>query len=90
MPETMSVVSWIVVGLLTGLLAERLGRSHNFGLVANLVVGIIGALGGGYLARSLDVGVIGLIASNISAWIGAVVLLFVLDLLLGRRPAVRR
>jgi uncharacterized membrane protein YeaQ/YmgE (transglycosylase-associated protein family) len=48
----MSILAWIVVGLLAGWLAERItGRNH--GLLTNLIVGIIGAFVGGFLFTSL-------------------------------------
>ena len=48
----MSIIAWIVVGIIAGWLAERItGRNH--GLLMNLVVGIIGAFVGGFLFSSL-------------------------------------
>jgi uncharacterized membrane protein YeaQ/YmgE (transglycosylase-associated protein family) len=44
----MSIIAWIVVGLIAGWIAEQItGRDDS--LVANLVIGIIGALVGGFL-----------------------------------------
>jgi uncharacterized membrane protein YeaQ/YmgE (transglycosylase-associated protein family) len=48
----MSILAWIVVGIVAGWLAERItGRSH--GLLTNLFVGIIGAFLGGFIFSSL-------------------------------------
>jgi uncharacterized membrane protein YeaQ/YmgE (transglycosylase-associated protein family) len=48
----MSILAWIVVGLIAGWLAERItGRNH--GLLTNLIVGIVGAFVGGFLISSL-------------------------------------
>ena len=48
----MSILAWIVVGIIAGWLAERItGRSH--GLLTNLFVGIIGAFLGGFIFSSL-------------------------------------
>jgi uncharacterized membrane protein YeaQ/YmgE (transglycosylase-associated protein family) len=48
----MSILAWIVVGLIAGWLAERItGRNH--GLLTNLIVGIVGAFVGGFLFSSL-------------------------------------
>jgi uncharacterized membrane protein YeaQ/YmgE (transglycosylase-associated protein family) len=82
-----SILAWIVVGIVAGWLAERLtGRSH--GLLTNLVVGIVGAFVGGFLFSTL----LGFdyqrglnLASILVATVGAVVLLFLLDLVRGRR-----
>jgi uncharacterized membrane protein YeaQ/YmgE (transglycosylase-associated protein family) len=48
----MSIIAWLVVGILAGWLAERItGRNH--GLLTNLIVGIVGAFIGGFLISSL-------------------------------------
>ena len=75
----MSILAWIVVGILAGWLAERVtGRNH--GLLTNLVVGIIGAFIGGFIFSSL----LGFryeegfnLPSIVVATVGAVVLLAV-------------
>jgi uncharacterized membrane protein YeaQ/YmgE (transglycosylase-associated protein family) len=47
-----SILAWIVVGIIAGWLAERItGRNH--GLLTNLVVGIVGAFIGGFIFSSL-------------------------------------
>ena len=48
----MSILAWIVIGIIAGWLAERItGRSH--GLLTNLIVGIVGAFLGGFIFSSL-------------------------------------
>jgi uncharacterized membrane protein YeaQ/YmgE (transglycosylase-associated protein family) len=48
----MSIIAWLVVGILAGWLAERItGRNH--GLLTNLVVGIVGAFIGGFVVSRL-------------------------------------
>jgi uncharacterized membrane protein YeaQ/YmgE (transglycosylase-associated protein family) len=75
----MSILAWIVVGLLAGWLAERItGRNH--GLLMNLIVGIVGAFVGGFLFTSLlgfryEEGLN--LPSIVVATVGAVVLLAV-------------
>jgi uncharacterized membrane protein YeaQ/YmgE (transglycosylase-associated protein family) len=74
---TVSILAWIVVGIVAGWLAERItGRNH--GLLTNLVVGIIGAFLGGFVFSSL----LGFryeegfnLASIVVATVGAVILL---------------
>jgi uncharacterized membrane protein YeaQ/YmgE (transglycosylase-associated protein family) len=52
MEAGMSILAWIVVGIIAGWLAERItGRNH--GLLTNLFVGIIGAIVGGFIFTSL-------------------------------------
>jgi uncharacterized membrane protein YeaQ/YmgE (transglycosylase-associated protein family) len=50
----MSIIAWIVLGLVSGLLANMLipGRRSQ-GLVLTCVIGIVGALGGGWAATKL-------------------------------------
>ena len=51
----MSVVAWIVLGLVGGAAAELIFRSRSAarGLVPSLVVGVLGAVIGGFLAAVL-------------------------------------
>ena len=50
----MGVVSWIVLGLIAGLLARLVvpGR-QNIGCIATLAVGVVGALVGGFVAEAV-------------------------------------
>jgi uncharacterized membrane protein YeaQ/YmgE (transglycosylase-associated protein family) len=83
----MNFISWIVVGIIAGWLAERIaGRNH--GLLMNMIVGIIGSSIGGFLATS----VLGLhfvegfnVATLAVATGGAVLLLMVFGGLRGSR-----
>jgi uncharacterized membrane protein YeaQ/YmgE (transglycosylase-associated protein family) len=83
----MSIIAWLVVGILAGWLAERItGRNH--GLLTNLIVGIVGAFIGGFLISSL----LGFhyaegfnLASIAVATIGAVLLLGILGGFQSRR-----
>ncbi|MCB9602589.1 MAG: GlsB/YeaQ/YmgE family stress response membrane protein [Sandaracinus sp.] len=45
----MSILSWIVLGLLAGLLANLVMRGRGGGFLTNLVLGIVGAFVGGAL-----------------------------------------
>jgi uncharacterized membrane protein YeaQ/YmgE (transglycosylase-associated protein family) len=84
----MSILAWIVVGILAGWLAERItGRNH--GLLTNLVVGIVGAFIGGFVFSSL----LGFryeegfnVPSIVVATVGAIILLAVLGGFRTRRP----
>ena len=50
----MSIIAWLVVGILAGWLAERItGRNH--GLLTNLIVGIVGAFIGGLWSAAFSV-----------------------------------
>ena len=78
----MSLLWFLVVGLIAGWLAGVLVKGGGFGLVGDLVVGVIGALLGGFLFSTFGVSLGGgLIGSIVVATIGAVVLLFLLRLI---------
>ena len=47
----MSVVAWIVLGLISGFIASNVVRSTGQGLLLDIVLGIIGAVVGGFLYR---------------------------------------
>lgn len=55
MPEGMSFIGWIVIGLLAGAISGWfVGTKSVQGCLPTIVVGILGALIGGYLARGLN------------------------------------
>ena len=79
----MGIISWIVLGLVAGLLARAFTPSKGVhGCLPTLVVGIVGALLGGLIATALgaDDGITGFnLWSLLLAVIGAVLLLLVLS-----------
>jgi len=84
----MSILAWIVVGIIAGFLAKVVVPGEGpGGVLGDLVVGVVGAIIGGWIMNSLgDAGATGLnIWSIFVAFVGAVVLLFILRLLTGRR-----
>lgn len=83
----MSILAWIVLGLIAGFIASRLVNKTGSGLVIDLVLGVVGAFVGGYLfTRFGAAGVTGLnLYSILVATVGAVVVLFIYHLVMGRR-----
>src|SRR5574341_1710054 len=77
-----NLLVWIIVGLIAGFLASLVMRTNRRqGLLMDIIVGIIGGLLGGFLLNLLGIGggVTGInIGSIVTAFIGAVVLLFLL------------
>lgn len=76
----MSVISWIIFGLIAGTIANVIDpRPSSGGIVGAILLGIIGALVGGYLANVLlGVDVTGFnLTSFIVAIAGSLLLLFV-------------
>jgi uncharacterized membrane protein YeaQ/YmgE (transglycosylase-associated protein family) len=84
--DLMSIVLWLLVGLIAGWLAGMVVRGAGFGIIGNIIVGIIGALIGGFLFGIFFPGsALGFMGSVIVAFIGAVILL--LNLVTGRRAS---
>ena len=50
----MSVVGWIVLGLIAGFIANRMVNRRGEGIIPDIAVGIFGALIGGWLMAMLD------------------------------------
>jgi uncharacterized membrane protein YeaQ/YmgE (transglycosylase-associated protein family) len=90
----MSIIAWIVLGLVAGLIANMLipGRRSQ-GLILTCVIGIVGALAGGWAATELfHVHTLhGFF--NLSTWVtaivGAAILLLAYHLLTSRRSTGR-
>lgn len=85
----MGLIIWIIVGGIAGWLASIVMKSNVSGsLVTNIIVGILGGFIGGWVLDLIGGGggVTGLnIASILTAFIGAVVLLAVLRFVQRRR-----
>ena len=75
----MSIIGWLVLGLIAGFIASRIVNKAGEGLILDIVLGIIGAFVGGYLFSLFGAGgVTGLnLYSLLVAIIGAIVVLVV-------------
>lgn len=85
----MSLVAWLVIGLIAGWLAGMVMKGGGYGLVGNLVVGVIGALVGGFLATLLFGGdyLQGInLVTLVTALLGSIALIAVVRALPGRSP----
>jgi len=83
----MTLLAWLVVGAIAGFLASVISGSRE-GLVMMVVLGIVGALVGGWVAVDLlkISGVTGVnTTSVIVAVVGALIVIFVVGSLGGRR-----
>lgn len=91
----MSIIGWIVVGLIAGVLARMATGTERRGCLGTLLVGILGAFIGGALfslARGGDTDVVDDfdLGSIFVAFIGAALLLLVLQALEGGSGRGRR
>ena len=74
-----TLVIWIIVGAIAGMLADSVVRGIGVGFVGAIVVGIIGAFIGGWLFSALGVTLgAGIVGEIITAFVGAVVLLLLI------------
>jgi uncharacterized membrane protein YeaQ/YmgE (transglycosylase-associated protein family) len=82
----MDILTWLIVGLVAGVLASIVAGG-GFGLLGDIAIGIAGAFIGGWIFKKLGVDspFSGLAGTIFVAFIGAVVLLFALRLIRGRR-----
>ena len=78
----MDFLTWIIVGLVAGVLASVV-VGKGYGLVADIIIGIVGAFIGGWIFRQMGWGSPfgGLAGTIFIAFIGACVLLVILRLL---------
>lgn len=84
----MNFLVWIVFGALAGWIASMImGTDARQGALGNIVVGIIGAFLGGFIMNALgQPGVSGFnLYSAVVAILGAVVLLWLYKMFVGRR-----
>ncbi len=73
-----SVLVWIIVGGIAGLLADMVVKGIGVGLLGAILIGIVGAFIGGWLFSALGVSLgAGILGSIITAFIGAVILLLI-------------
>jgi uncharacterized membrane protein YeaQ/YmgE (transglycosylase-associated protein family) len=85
----MGIIGWILLGLLAGIIAKAiLPGDDPGGIIVTTLIGIAGALLGGLIARALDLGDPIDEFFDLSTWIaaiiGAIVLLLIYRLVVGR------
>ena len=74
----MSIIAWLILGLIAGFIASKIVNKEGEGLLLNMVIGVVGAELGGWLFRLFGMsGVTGFnVWSLLVAVVGAVILLF--------------
>ena len=86
----MGIIAWIILGAIAGFITNLIMGGKE-GIIATIILGIIGAVVGGWLAGTVlkvaDVTGIN-IESIVVAVIGAVIVVAVYRLVMGRRTAV--
>jgi len=83
----MSIIGWIVLGLISGFIASKIVNKTGEGFILDIVLGVIGAVVGGFLFAQFGAqGVTGFnLYSMFVAVVGAIVVLFIFHAFAGRR-----
>jgi uncharacterized membrane protein YeaQ/YmgE (transglycosylase-associated protein family) len=83
----MGILSWLILGLIAGFIGSKIVNHTGSGIIMDIVLGVVGAFVGGFLFSMFGAGgVTGLnLYSALVAIVGAVVVLFVYHMLIGRR-----
>ncbi len=83
----MSILAWLVLGLIAGFIGSKIVNRSGEGLVLDIVLGVVGAVVGGFLFNTFGAaGVTGLnLYSLLVAVFGAVVVLVLYHMLFRRR-----
>jgi len=69
-------VSWVVVGLLAGLLAGIVMKDGGYGLIGDLLLGLVGSVAAGWIFWALGVSAGGgLFPTVFVAFVGAIVVI---------------
>ena len=87
----MGILGWILFGLIVGALAKLVmpGRDPG-GIIVTMLLGIAGAVLGGFVGRAAGLYREGEPAGFFMAFLGAVVLLVLYRMMVGRRSTVTR
>lgn len=84
----MGILTWIILGLIAGVLAKLIMPGNDpGGFIITILLGIAGALVGGFIASAVGFGSVSgfNLWSIIIAILGAVLLLWIYRLIMGRR-----
>ena len=82
----MSFIYMIIMGLIVGVIARFIKPGADaMGWILTIVLGVVGALVGGFLAGMLGLDARGGFTGLIFSVIGAIVVLFVYELVTGKR-----
>jgi uncharacterized membrane protein YeaQ/YmgE (transglycosylase-associated protein family) len=83
----MSIIGWILLGLISGFIASKIVNKSGEGFFLDIILGIVGAIVGGFIFTAVGAsGITGFnIYSMVVAVIGAIVVLVIYHAVAGRR-----
>ena len=75
----MSIIGWMLVGLISGIIASRVVHKEGRGIIPDIILGIVGASLGGLLFKELAAEAVmrPSLYSIVVAIVGAILVLFV-------------
>ena len=79
--DIINLLIFLSCGALAGSLVGVLMKGCGLSVFGSIVVGIFGGVIGGYLFGLFDMGINGVIGSMVKAMVGAIVLLYLIELL---------
>jgi len=85
---TLGILLWLLFGCIVGWIASIITHDNaGMGIVGNIIVGLVGSALGGWLASAIGIGSFDKFSLGglVIAVLGAVLLLFLIGMLRGRR-----
>lgn len=86
----MSILAWLILGLIAGFIASKIVDGTGQGLVVDILLGVVGAVVGGFIFTAFGgAPVTGFnLYSTVVAVVGAIVVLWLYHMIVGRRTAM--
>lgn len=85
----MSIIGWIILGLIAGWIASKIVDNQGQGLIINLILGIVGSIVGGWVFSAIGA----MPVTGFNLWslfvavVGAVIVLVIYHAIAGRRSS---
>jgi uncharacterized membrane protein YeaQ/YmgE (transglycosylase-associated protein family) len=76
-----NLLYFLLIGLVAEFLAGKVMKGSGYGLIGDLVIGVVGAFLGGWIFGLLHIAAGGLLGLLITAFVGAVVLVWLLRMI---------
>ena len=74
----MNILALLIVGLVAGFLADKVVK-NTFGIWGDMLIGVAGSFLGGWIFNLLGLSVGGLFGEILAAFVGAVILLWIIN-----------
>jgi uncharacterized membrane protein YeaQ/YmgE (transglycosylase-associated protein family) len=86
----MSILAWLVLGLIAGFIASKIVDGSGQGLVLDIILGIVGAMVGGFIFTAFGGAPVNgfNLYSTVVAVVGAIVVLWLYHMIVGRRTVL--